>query len=299
MTLLDELPIFEQVKRDILTNDLNDDKFQSGNITSARDNINRRKKKKVGFSVKGIINYLMQPPLSAYSAFETRPFLIKPGSYTSNNRRNRIRKTYDESSILIERRKHHIDSIRKLGMNLFEPIGFQYRKTHLSKRIASNKDDSNDVHNLARENNHNSSFQFLENNGLMISMNTENVDNSLVIPRRALFNDRSFNRENGTETSINDSSNTTSTGNSSMSDDNIDENEEHYNRSSQRHIISGSDIRSGSVGFDGPLPHSYDEVSIPRYQNSEIVERNSNANNEDISDNSMDEYLDEIEDEDW
>lgn len=52
------------------------------------------------------------------------------------------------------------------------------------------------MHDYARAAYHNSNLQFLENNGLVISMNIENMNNSLIMPKQ-----QSFNRVKDTETS--------------------------------------------------------------------------------------------------
>lgn len=300
--LLDELPIFEQIKNDILTNATNNDRLQPGVNASSRDNMSKRRKNKVRFSINSSMNFMIQPPLSAYTANETRPFLISHNGY-GNNRGYRIRKSYEEGSISIERRIYQINSIRKLGINLFRPIGFQYRKADFTKYFVPDKVNNSDIHDPTRNNNHDSSFQFLENTGLAINMNAENVDNSLVVPRQELFNDRTFNGGNSIETSMSDYNNTTTTtSSSSMSEDNIDENEEQeelYSRNTQHHITNSSNIQSGLFGFDGTLPYSYDGLSIPSYQSCENCEEEPNINNESISDKSMDDYLNEIEGEDW
>lgn len=299
--LLDELPIFEQIKKHILIDATDKNQLKSGINSSSRDGMSKKKKNKVRFSINNNINSVAQPPLSAYTPMETRPFSINRSGY-SNNKGYRIRKSYDESNILIERRIYQMKSIRKLGMNLFKPIGFQYRKTDFTKHFVSNKVNDSDISDPIRDNNHSSSFQFLENTGLGINMNIENVDNSLIVPRQELFNDQTFNGGNDVETSMSDYSSTTTSSRGSISDDNIHGNEEQgelYNRDTQHYITNSSGIQSGSFRFDGSLTYSYNRLSIPRFESSENCEDGSDISNGSISDKSMDDYLNEIEDEDW
>ncbi|CAL9735996.1 hypothetical protein MOSE0_I09296 [Monosporozyma servazzii] len=279
--LLDELPIFEHIKNDILSS-VQQPTLQSlsngSNVHRNNSNSNGQRKnaKRVGLIPQRAYK---QPPLSAYSAIDTRPFLT--------------RRPLNEGGILIERRRVQLAATRKLGIRLFRPIGYRYRnvKSNELKRDGAAPLDINDISrgsdlimnndNLQRP----EQIQFHESSGLMINMDGEGEEghNSLIVPRNML------------------------SGGSQLLSDMNESNEyddintmENINIEQVRPVVDMPNNHSeppvNSSGIEPMLTtttHSFFESSIPRLHGENWDEEEEN------SDKSMDEYLNDVEDEDW
>lgn len=256
------------------------------NVANAHrnSNIQRKTAKRVGFIPQRTYR---QPPLSAYSAVDTRPFLT--------------RRPLNEGGVLIERRRLQLAATRKLGIRLFKPIGYGYRNVR-SSRIDEDDDDLKkedalpmDINDISRGsdmimNNDNlqrpEQIHFHESSGLMINMDgaRDGEHNSLIVPRNML---------SGGSQLLSDM-------NESNEYDDINTMENIDIERVRPVVVRPNNHSEPPINSSGIEPlnipnttHSFFESSIPRVHGGGWGEEEEN------SDKSMDEYLDEVEDEDW
>ncbi|CAL9730638.1 hypothetical protein MOUN0_K00540 [Monosporozyma unispora] len=319
--LLDELPIFEHIKNDIL---IQHSESKTTTLPGA-SNVNRLNNNTVRKKIIKKVEYTnqskyKQPPLSAYSAIDTRPF------YPRN--------CLNERDVLIERRRLQLATTKILGIKLFKPIGYRYRHVKIENKISKDKDKLleciNDISRgsdmIINNSGAHNSFQFHESSGLMINMNQAEpqveinlpIHDSLIVPRNILAGGSELFSDENESNEYDDASNGEINSMENIDIQNMErrqqlQEEEENMRSDldgRQFNTWGQEIEPGSIR-ESELTHleveTEERVRRMMIPNGSIPQRNVESSMFGVedggeieeSDKSMDEYLDEVEDEDW